>query len=422
MKILLIGCGGREHAMAWKIKQSPLCAHLYTAPGNPGTAECGENVDLDIMDNPAVAAFCLQNKIDLVMVGPEVPLANGIVDDLKRSGIAAFGPVQDAAQLESSKPFSKDFMRKFNIPTAEYAVFSDAKQAKEHISRINYDFVIKAGGLTAGKGVYLPESLEEARQIIDSIMLEKQFGEAGNEIIVEERLQGPEISLMAFADGNTAVAMIPVQDHKRLLDGQKGPNTGGMGAYAPVPFCSKHDIQSMMENIILPAVNGMKELGTPYLGILYAGLMLTDQGPKVLEFNCRFGDPETQVVLPLLASDLVQIALDCISGKLATASVAWKEQSAVTVVVASANYPGQIHKGIQINLPQNENQHEIIFHAGTAMQKGKLVTAGGRVLNITGIGEDLPKAINTAYQTVSNVHFDGMQYRTDIGKGASLND
>jgi phosphoribosylamine--glycine ligase len=422
MKILLIGSGGREHAMAWKITQSAHCSELFIAPGNPGTAEVGTNVALDIMNNVEVADFCVNNHIDLVMVGPEVPLANGIVDALMQKDIKAYGPVQAAAQLESSKPFSKAFMQEFNIPTAEFKTFTDANQAKDYIKNLSYNFVIKAGGLTAGKGVFLPENMAEAIQTIDDIMLQKRFGEAGDEIIIEERLEGPEISLMAFCDGKKAIAMIPVQDHKRLLNNQKGPNTGGMGAFGPVPFCSKSDIESMMQTILQPAIDGMNEKGTPYIGILYAGLMLTKNGPKVLEFNCRFGDPETQVVLPLLQTDLVNIALKSIAGNLSQDDVTWKECSAITVVTASENYPNKIKTGIEIQLPESLGENEIIFHAGTAIKDEKLVTAGGRVLNITGIGTDLSTAIAATYQIVEQVHFEGMHYRTDIGKGAFINE
>jgi phosphoribosylamine--glycine ligase len=422
MKLLLIGSGGREHAMAWKIRQSPLCTELFIAPGNPGTAQCGTNISLNPMDNNAIVEFCIENTIELVIVGPEVPLANGIIDALTDANIKAFGPPQNAAKLESSKPFSKTFMEKFSIPTARFETFTDSDIAKEYISSLQYEFVIKAGGLTAGKGVFLPESKEEAFQIIDEIMLYKRFGNAGDEIIIEERLSGPEISLMAFCDGKKAVAMIPVQDHKRLFDEQKGPNTGGMGAYGPVPFCSKDEVRNMMKTILQPAIDGMNAMCSPYIGVLYAGLMLTKDGPKVLEFNCRFGDPETQVVLPLLESDLVDIALKCIDGSLQESDVIWKSASAVTVVAASANYPDKIKTGIKITLPESIDNQEIIFHAGTGIMDNKLVTAGGRVLNVTGIGKDIPDAIKTAYQTMSNLYFDGMHYRTDIGKGAFLDE
>ena len=422
MRILLIGSGGREHAMAWKITQSRECNELFIAPGNPGTSQCGTNVALDIMDNDGITTFCISENIDLVLVGPEVPLANGIVDALLKENIPAFGPSKAAAQLESSKPFSKIFMEKFNIPTAKFKTLSNAEEATAYLDNVSYNFVIKAGGLTAGKGVFLPESLKEARQIIDDIMISKRFGDAGAEIIIEERLEGPEISLMAFCDGKKAVAMIPVQDHKRLLDGQKGPNTGGMGAYAPVPFCSSSDIDLMMQTILQPAIDGMNESGTPYIGVLYAGLMLTKDGPKVLEFNCRFGDPETQVVLPLLESDLVEIAQKCISGNLKNTDVCWKNESAVTVVTASENYPNKIKTGIRIELPEKQTNNEIIFHAGTALSNGQLITSGGRVLNITGIGKDIPSAIEQAYQTIKQVNFEGMHFRTDIGKGAFINE
>lgn len=417
MKIVLIGSGGREHAMAWKINQSPLCEDLFLIPGNPATAVLGSNVSLDRMDNTIISAFCVDHQVDLVIVGPEVPLANGLVNELNNKGIRAFGPTQEAARIESSKQFSKDFMQRFGIPTADFQGFRNPQDAKKYLQTLQTDYVIKANGLTAGKGVFLPNSIEEAFQIIDDLMINQQFGQAGVEIIIEERLSGPEISLMAFCDGNTAVAMLPAQDHKRLLDGQQGPNTGGMGAYAPVPFCTPAMIEELTELILTPTVLGLKEMGCPFVGVLYAGLMLTDNGPKVLEFNCRFGDPETQVVLPLLDSDLVQIALDCVHGVLNQSNVKWKNQAAVTVVLASENYPGTVIPGVEITGAEGDDPQSIVFHAGTSHKDGHLVTAGGRVLNVTGLGQDLASAIQFAYQRVSTIYFAGMQYRTDIGHG-----
>ncbi len=417
MKIVLIGSGGREHAMAWKINQSPLCEELFLIPGNPATENLGSNVSLDRMDNTIISAFCVDHHVDLVIVGPEVPLANGLVNELNNKGIRAFGPTQEAARIESSKQFSKEFMQRFNIPTAKFQVFKHPQEAKQYLQTLNSEYVIKANGLTAGKGVFLPDSNEEAAQIIDDLMINHQFGQAGAEIIIEERLIGPEISLMAFCDGNTAVAMLPAQDHKRLLDGQQGPNTGGMGAYAPVPFCSPAMIEELTDLILIPTVLGLKEMGTPFIGVLYAGLMLTENGPKVLEFNCRFGDPETQVVLPLLESDLVQITLDCVDGVLNQSSVKWKNMAAVTVVLASENYPGPVSPGTEITGVDSDDLQSIVFHAGTGRKDGHLVTAGGRVLNVTGLGQDLASAIRVAYQRVSTIYFAGMQYRTDIGRG-----
>ena len=418
MNILVIGSGGREHAIAWKTAQSPLCTRLYIAPGNPGTALLGTNVPLNPMDNYAITEFCLTNGVDLVLVGPETPLANGLVDELSTHGIQAFGPTQAAARMESSKQFSKAFMIEHNIPTAQYQSFTQAGAAKAYIRSINHAYVIKADGLTGGKGVFLPDTLEEADITIDGLLSGEKFGASGLEIIIEERLSGPEISLMAFADGNTAVAMLPAQDHKRLLDGQRGPNTGGMGAYAPVPFVSQSQIQEMMNQVILPVIDGMKSKGTPYNGVLYAGLMLTSDGPKVLEFNCRFGDPETQVVLPLLESDLVKIALDCINGNLRPEDVQWKDQSAVSVVMASANYPDKIKTGILISGLDTTMDNTVVFQAGTDIKNNKVITAGGRVLNVTALSSDLSGAIDLAYRRVKQISFEGMQYRTDIARGA----
>jgi phosphoribosylamine--glycine ligase/phosphoribosylaminoimidazole synthetase len=414
MNILIIGSGGREHALAWKLAQSPRLEKLYIAPGNPGTADCGENVAMDIRNHAAVIRFCQEKQIDLVLVGPEVPLAEGIVDALADAGIRCFGPRKAAAQIEASKVFSKNFMARHGIPTARYATFSKLTDALKHIETVDYPLVIKASGLAAGKGVILPETLDEAKSVLVEILENGVFGEAGAEVIIEERMTGPEVSLMAFTDGKTVIPMLAAQDHKRIFDGDHGPNTGGMGAYAPAPIFTPDLLMETLKNILKPAVNGLRLEGTPFVGVLYAGLMLTPDGVRVVEFNCRFGDPETQVVLPLLETDLIEIAEACVDGTLADTEIRWKAGAAVCVVLASKGYPGKVESGQLAGiggLPENS----ICFHAGTKVNAdGLLATSGGRVFGATAWAQDLPAAAKSAYDAVDEIHFDGVQYRTDI--------
>ena len=340
MNVLVIGSGGREHAIVWKVSQSPKLKKLYALPGNPGIAELAENVSgISVDDHAAVASFCKDNQIDLVIVGPEAPLAAGLVDSLSAEGIRCFGPSQAAAQIEASKVFAKDFMARHHIPTARYATFDKVTDAIAFLESVDYSVVIKVSGLAAGKGVVLPESLDEAKSTLESILVDRTFGEAGSEVIIEERLSGQEVSLMAFTDGETIIPMLPAQDHKRLLDGDNGPNTGGMGAYAPAPIFTSDLMDEAIEFILRPAVNGLRIEGTPFVGVLYAGLMLTQNGIYALEFNCRFGDPETQAVLPLLETDLLDIADACVNGKLKDVNIRWKDGAAVCVVLASKGYP-----------------------------------------------------------------------------------
>jgi phosphoribosylamine--glycine ligase / phosphoribosylformylglycinamidine cyclo-ligase len=417
MNILIIGSGGREHALAWKVAQSSRLSKLYIAPGNAGTASAGENVNLTISDHSAVLRFCEEAKIDLVMVGPEVPLAAGMVDSLSEAGIRCFGPSRVAAQIEASKAFSKPFMARHGIPTACYQVFTNIEAARQYIEIIDYPIVIKASGLAAGKGVFLPETLAEAHSTLEKIFVDNVFGEAGNEVIIEERLSGPEVSLMAFTDGKTVIPMLPAQDHKRLLDGDRGPNTGGMGAYAPAPIFTADLLNEAMESVLKPAVNGLRMEGTPFIGVLYAGLMLTPNGIRALEFNCRFGDPETQVVLPLLESDLVEIALACVGGSLDQTEIRWKSGAATCVVLASEGYPNQLAVGRPVEigaLPENS----ICFHAGTKSGNGQTVTSGGRVFGVTAWAETIEGSIKSAYDAVGKIHFDGMQFRKDIAHKA----
>jgi phosphoribosylamine--glycine ligase len=349
----------------------------------------------------------------LVIVGPEVPLSEGIVDSLSEGGIRCFGPKQAGAQIEASKVFSKDFMARHHIPTARYAKFKKIANAIAYLEKTDYPVVIKASGLAAGKGVILPETFEEAKATLRSILIDKIFGDAGNEVVIEERLTGPEVSLMAFTDGKTVVPMLPAQDHKRLLDGDNGPNTGGMGAYAPTPIFTANMMNEAMELILKPAINGLRDEEIPFIGVLYAGLMLTPKGIRTLEFNCRFGDPETQVVLPLLETDLLDIVDACVNGNLADVNIHWKDGAAVCVVLASKGYPEKVESGKEVAfLPLPENI--VCFHAGTKADGKKILTAGGRVFGLTGWTDNIEMAIDTVYANIKRVLFEGMQFRRDI--------
>ena len=418
MKVLLVGSGGREHAVVWKIAQSPRLERLYIVPGNAGTASLGQNVDLPTGGKgaaQAIVAFCRQEAVDLVVVGPEAPLSAGLVDELAAAGIPAFGPCQAAAQIESSKAFAKSFMARHHIPTARFAVFKDVEAALEHLDQVDYPVVIKASGLAAGKGVLLPRTVEEAQQALRAMMVERAFGAAGDEVVIEERLVGEEVSLLAFCDGRTICPMPPAQDHKRLLDGDRGPNTGGMGTYAPAPVCPPELVERMCRSVLQPTVDGLRAEGMPFVGVLYAGLILTENGPQVLEFNARFGDPETQVILPLLDSDLLMIFEACVQGKLDQVQVEWGQRAAACVVLASEGYPdksavNRVIHGLDQNFP-----NATVFHAGTRLQGEQALTAGGRVLGVTGWAKTLEEALTNAYAAVNRIQFDGMQYRRDIG-------
>jgi phosphoribosylamine--glycine ligase/phosphoribosylformylglycinamidine cyclo-ligase len=418
LHVLLIGSGGREHAIAWKIARSPHLQALYAIPGNPGIASLGTCVPLKVEDHQAIVEFCQAQRIDLVLIGPEATLAAGLTDDLLAAGIKVFGPTKAAAQIEASKAFAKAFMTRHGIPTARYNTFTEYEAAARFIEHVDYPIVLKASGLAAGKGVIVPETTAEALAALEGMMLRKEFGEAGETVIIEERLSGPEVSLMAFCDGRTLVPMLPAQDHKRLLDGDRGPNTGGMGAYAPASICPPDQVAAIVETILQPALNGLCEEGRPFVGVLYAGLMLTERGPHVLEFNCRFGDPETQVVLPLLESDLLDIALACAEGRLDEVQVRWREGAAVCVVLASAGYPFHPESGKTIHGLESGGENIAYFHAGTKQVEGQLVTGGGRVLGVTAWAESLERAVAEAYQAVSRVRFEGMQYRKDIARAA----
>ena len=419
MNILVIGSGGREHAIVWKVRQSPKLKNLYALPGNPGTAGLAENVSgILVDDHAAIVEFCKEKQIDLVIVGPEVPLANGIADSLTADGIHCFGPKQAAAQIEASKAFAKDFMASHHIPTARYATFTRLDEAQHHLESLDYPVVIKASGLAAGKGVILPETLDEAKWTLKSILVDKAFGDAGDEVVIEERLVGQEVSLMAFTDGTSVVPMLPAQDHKRLLDGDEGPNTGGMGAYEPAPIFTAELMNEAVEYVLKPAIDGLKSEGMAFVGVLYAGLMLTPNGIRVLEFNCRFGDPETQVILPLLETDLLEIIEACVNGNLADIYIHWKKAAAVCVVLASKGYPEKAESGKLVTI-QELPENMICFHAGTKMDNdGNIMTAGGRVFGLTAWDSDIENALKKVYSGVDKISLDGMQFRKDIAQRA----
>ena len=420
MNILLIGSGGREHALAWKLSQSKHADKLYAVPGNPGIAQFAECVSgVSIEDNDAIVALAKEKNIGLVVVGPEVPLVNGVVDALTAAGIKAFGPTKNAAELEGSKVYAKVVMRRYKIPTARSEVFGDPSRAHVYVRQMRQPFAIKADGLAAGKGVILTKTVDEAIEAIDLLMKEKAFGDAGNRVVIEEFMEGEEASVLAFTDGETIVAMPASQDHKRVNDGDEGLNTGGMGAYAPAPVMTPELSERVMEEILKPTIEGMKKEGRPYKGCLYAGLMITAKGPKVVEFNARFGDPETQVELPLLKSDLVEVMLACVDGKLAETKIEWSDEAAVSVVMASGGYPGDYEKGKAIQgVKDAEAAGTLVFHAGTAEKDGGLVTAGGRVLNVVGVAKDIPEAVKKSYAGVEKISFEGMHYRKDIAHRA----
>ena len=419
MNILILGSGGREHALLWKLAQSPEATKLYAVPGNPGMAELAECVAGSIEDNAAVVKLAQEKKIDLVVVGPEVPLTNGVVDALRAAGIKAFGPTKAAAALEGSKSFSKDIMKKYGIPTAKYEVFTDADAARAYIEKEGAPIVIKADGLAAGKGVIVAETKEQALDAVHEIMDDAAFGKAGSRVVIEAFMEGEEASLLAFTDGKTIRPMVSSQDHKRAYDGDKGPNTGGMGTYAPAPVMTKDMVEQATEKILKPMIAAMAKEGRPYQGCLYAGLMITEEGPKVVEFNARFGDPETQVVLPLLKGDLVKIMQACVDGTLDTAAVDWEDGAAVCVVMASGGYPKSYKKGYAIDgLKKAESLGTFVFHAGTAKKDGKVVTSGGRVLGVTARGGGIKEATEKAYKGVEAICFTDEFHRKDIAHRA----
>lgn len=417
MDILIVGSGGREHALGWALRRSSNVGKLFFAPGNAGTANIGQNLTVSAEDIPAIVQAAQQTGVGLVVIGPEVPLAAGVVDALNANGIRAFGPSQAAAQLESSKAFAKTFMVENNIPTAQHASFTDYISALKYLETCKHPVVVKADGLAAGKGVIMCETRDDAAAAVTHILRDSTFGAAGSRVVIEERLSGPELSVLAFCDGKTAVLMPPARDHKRIFDGDKGPNTGGMGAFAPVPDVTPDVMDDIQRRVIEPVLVGMAARGTPFVGILFAGLMLTPDGIRTLEYNCRFGDPETQAILPLLQTDLLAILLACVDGTLNQQPVVWLDGACASVVIAAHNYPGTPRKGDPITLPDTLPAGAIAFHAGTGQNaNGALVTSGGRVLAVSAAGADLNAALAAAYQGVEAVWFEGMQFRRDIGR------
>lgn len=420
MRVLVIGSGGREHALVWKLAQSPLVEKIYCAPGNPGIAQTATGVDIPVSDVAALRRFAKEKQIDLTVVGPEAPLVAGIVDEFSTDGLCIFGPSQQAARLEGSKVFAKELMRKYLIPTAEAKIFSNSQDARAYIERALAPFVLKADGLAAGKGVIIARSREAALEAVQRMMQTREFGDAGQQIVIEEFMEGQEVSVLCLTDGKNLCVLPPAQDHKTVFDNDEGPNTGGMGAYAPAPFMTA-DLMSRVENEILrPTITAMAKENSPYRGVLYAGLMITKDGPKVVEFNCRFGDPETQVILPLIESDLAEAMWRVANGDLGNYELEISSRWAVSVVLASGGYPGPFEKGTLINgLERIHGQDTMVFHAGIAFDPhGHFLTNGGRVLAVTGVGDNFLSAHERAYCAVGKIQFEGMHYRKDIGMKA----
>ena len=416
MKILVVGGGGREHALAWKLAQSPKVQVVYVAPGNAGTALDKRMQNLPITQVKELAEFAQREKIDLTVVGPEAPLAAGIVDLFRAQGLRIFGPTQAAAQLEASKDFAKSFMQRHGIPTAEYQTFSDAAQAHAYVAHKGAPIVIKADGLAAGKGVVVAMTLAEAHEAIDAMLVDNKLGASGARVVIEEFLVGEEASFIVMVDGKNILALATSQDHKRLLDHDEGPNTGGMGAYSPAPVVTPEIHAKAMNQIIKPTVAGMAQDGIPYTGFLYAGLMIDHDGnPKTLEFNCRLGDPETQPIMARVKSDLVPIFEAAIEGQLDQVEIEWDRRTALGVVMAAENYPGEPRKGDVIHGIPPENDDSVTFHAGTVLKQEQVLTQGGRVLCVVGLGESVKLAQKQAYAALDQIQFDGMQYRHDIG-------
>ena len=416
MKVLVIGSGGREHSLVWKIAQSPLVSKIFCAPGNPGISELAECINITADQTNLLCKFAVKENIDLTVVGPEAPLVDGIVDIFSKYKLKVFGPDKKAAILEDSKVFSKRLLRKHGIPTADFKCFDNYQHAKQYVSSKVAPIVVKADGLSKGKGVFVCKTNDEALKAIDSIMKDKVFGNAGSQVVIEECLIGEEISLLAFTDGRNIVAMESSQDHKTIFDGDQGPNTGGMGAYSPVPIMTDKLYLQIEKEILVPTVHAMNREERPYKGVIYIGLMITSSGPMVLEFNVRFGDPEAQVILTRMKSDIVPIMLATITGELDKVDLDWYSQASVCVVMASGGYPGSYDNGKQITgLDSLKNQKDIsVFHAGTKSADGKIITNGGRVLNIVACGEDIEAAQKKVYEAVSKISIDGAHYRRDI--------
>ena len=417
MKVLVIGSGGREHCLVWKLAQSPRVGKIFCAPGNPGIGEIAECVDILPEQIPLLTEFAVKEKIDLTVVGPEAPLVAGIVDDFRKYNLDVFGPDKNAAILESSKVFTKCLLKKYGIPSADFTYFNDYDEARRHIVSRSKPMVIKADGLSMGKGVFVCKTEDEAIEALNAIMQDKIFGDAGDTVVIEDFLSGEEVSILLFTDGKTLLSMETSQDHKTIYEGDKGPNTGGMGAYSPVPFMTAELRNHVEKQILIPTINAMNSEGRPYKGILYVGLMMTEQGPKVLEFNVRFGDPEAQAVLSRMKSDIVPIMQATISGKLEGVDIEWNPQSSLCVVMASGGYPGHYVNGKEISgldLVKDRVDTQV-FHAGTKYMNGKIVTNGGRVLNIVACGKDIQDAQKRAYDAAGKIAFEGVYFRKDIG-------
>jgi phosphoribosylamine--glycine ligase len=417
MKVLVIGGGGREHSLVWKLRQSPRVTKIYCAPGNAGIGELAELVDLDPSDLDGLVRFAVDEKIDLTVPGPELPLTLGIVDHLQAHGCKAFGPTREGAQLEGSKAFTKELMRRCRIPTGFFSTFTDPDEAKRYAEEIGAPIVVKADGLAAGKGVLICTNVAEAEEAIDEIMRGKIFGDAGDRVVLEEFLEGEEASFIAVTDGKTVVPLASSQDHKRAFDGDAGPNTGGMGAYSPAPVVTAALHERIMDEVMRPVVRGLAERNILYQGVLYAGVMITDNGPKVLEFNARFGDPECQALMVRLKSDLFELMLATVSGDLANIELEWDSRSSACVVLAAEGYPGSYGRGVPIQGLDalREWPNGVVFHAGTARRERQVVTNGGRVLGVTALGEDVGAAVREAYGAVERIQWGGMHFRRDIG-------
>lgn len=418
MKVLVVGSGGREHALCWKIAQRP-DTEIYVAPGNIGMVDVATLVNIKVDDIAGLVDFAKAEGIDLTVVGPELPLTLGIVDAFQEAGLACFGPNKAAAKLEGSKAFSKELMKKYGIPTAAFDTFTDVEKAKAFVDEIGVPCVVKADGLAAGKGVIICMTREEADKAIEDMLTDHAFGDASATIVIEEYMVGPEVSVLAFADGKTVLPMVSAQDHKRIFDGDKGPNTGGMGAYSPAPVYTEALSTEVNKTIIEPTIAAMAAEGTPFTGILYTGLMLTEKGPRVLEYNVRFGDPETQPIMVRMKSDIVELFQACVDGKLDEAVLEWHDEAAVCVIMASGGYPSSSEKGVPIHgLDDIAAEEAIVFHSGTAEKDGEIVTNGGRVLGVTAKDATIKGAIDKAYAAVEKINFDHMQFRRDIGARA----
>jgi len=420
MKVLVIGSGGREHALVWKINQSPQVSKIYCTPGNAGISQMAQCIDIGADKITELADFAQEIKIDLTVVGPELSLSMGIVDEFTKRGLKIFGPTKTATEIESSKVFSKYMMKKYHIPTADYRTFTDHKEALAYIEKKEFPLVLKADGLAAGKGVFIIHNLKEAETALDSVMHQKIFGDAGLKVIVEDYLEGEEVSVLAFSDGINVVPMVASQDHKKIYDNDLGPNTGGMGAYSPVPFYTNYMKDEVLESVLKPIISGLKKEGCEYKGVIYAGLIFTRNGLKVLEFNARFGDPETQVILPRLETDIVDIFLAVIEGRLLQLDITWKDESAVCLIAASGGYPSAYQKGKVISgLEKLENENGVFaFHAGTKYREGEIFTSGGRVLGITALAESINAARKKAYKGLEKISFEKIYYRKDIAQKA----